>query len=35
MSQIYNVLTLDLTFGFWQMKLEEDLQPLMAFTIPG
>jgi len=28
-------LMLDLTSGFWQMKLDEKLQPLTTFTIPG
>jgi len=32
-SSIFSML--DLTTGFWQMKLEEESQPLMAFTIPG
>jgi hypothetical protein len=27
--------TLDLTSGFWQMKLDDDSQHLPAFTIPG
>jgi len=27
--------TLDLNSGFWQMKFDEDSQPLTAFTIPG
>jgi hypothetical protein len=27
--------TLDLTSGFWQMQMDEDSQPLKAFTIPG
>ncbi len=32
-SSIFSML--DLTSGFWQMKLEPDLQPLTAFTIPN
>ncbi len=32
-SRIFS--TLDLSSGFWQMKLDEQSQPLMAFTIPG
>jgi hypothetical protein len=32
-SSIFSML--DLTSGFWQMKLEEESQPLMAFTILG
>jgi hypothetical protein len=27
--------TLDLTSGFWQMKLDEESQKLATFTIPG
>jgi hypothetical protein len=32
-SSIFSML--DLTSGFWQIKLEEESQLLMAFTIPG
>jgi len=32
-SSIFSML--DQTSGFWQMKLELDLQPLTAFTIPN
>jgi len=32
-SKIFS--TLDLTSGFWKMKLDEKSQPLTAFTIPG
>jgi hypothetical protein len=32
-SSIFSML--DLTSGFWQMKQEEESQPLTAFTIPG
>jgi len=32
-STIFSML--DLTSGFWQMKLSDDLQNLTAFTIPG
>jgi hypothetical protein len=27
--------TIDLTFGFWQIQLDEGSQPLTAFTVPG
>jgi hypothetical protein len=32
-SKIFSIL--DLTSGFWQMKLDEQSQPVTAFTIPG
>jgi hypothetical protein len=32
-STIFSML--DLTSGFWQMQLDQDSQPLTAFTIPG
>jgi len=32
-STIFSML--DLTFGFWQMQLDEKSQPLTVFTIPG
>jgi hypothetical protein len=32
-SKIFSIL--DLASGFWQMKLDEQSQPLTTFTIPG